>query len=91
MKYPTFASWVHKRRRARAAAGRVSEGPPAVWKWVEATVAGDGGVGRGLLVHLPGGARVEIADGSQVGLAAEVLRVLADGARGAAMREDARC
>ena len=45
--------------------------------WVEATVAREpGDATRSLWVHLPGGARVEIADSTQVRLAAELLQAM---------------
>ena len=84
VKYQTFASWVQKRRRARkqypptvkalpstpttAGALRLVEAvaEPAVTKVVES-----------LIVHLPGGARVEVRDARQAVLAAELLQALA--------------
>jgi len=69
VKYSTFASWVQKRRRERG--GR--KGLP----WVEVAVeAPRTPASAALSVHLPGGARVEIADGAQALLAAELLRAL---------------
>ena len=76
VKYPTFASWVQKRRRERSAAGR---GEPAALEWVEAGVVSAVGAARGLVVHLPGGARIEVGDASQAALAAELLRALCGG------------
>jgi hypothetical protein len=83
VKYATFANWVQKRRKARRVAAAVSDpggalGPMATW--VEA--ARDTrvpGSGRTLLVHLPGGARLEIADESQALLAANLLHALSHG------------
>ena len=69
VKYPTFASWVQKRRRKQDNAGRVE----APLRWMEAVAAPVGG----LCVHLPCGARMEIADGAQAQLAAALLRALA--------------
>lgn len=65
IKYSTFASWVQKRRKQRAAvegsASRRTE--PAPLKWVEATVEAPAtGATPALVVHLPGGARIEVAD-----------------------------
>ena len=71
VKYPTLASWVQKRRRRRAAVQGAGTGGgdrgPAACQWVEAAVdAAAGGGERRLTVHLPGGARVEVADAWQV-------------------------
>ena len=76
IKYPTFASWVQQRRRARAAGGA---GPQAVApvRWMEALVGA--GAPPALCVQLPGGARMEIGDAAAVALAAQLLRALADG------------
>jgi hypothetical protein len=81
VKYPRFASWVQKRRRERGAngAGLCGSGAPKALEWVEAAV--ETGRCRGgsvvLCVDLPGGARMEIGDGSQLALAAELLCALA--------------
>ena len=73
VKYPTFASWVQKRRRERDERGSLP--------WVEVEVdAPDGAKAAAraaLSVHLSGGARIEVADAAQVLLAAELLRALA--------------
>ena len=83
IKYQTFASWVQKRRRAR------KQYPPAV-KALPATPTTAGAlrlveavaepaVPKGtesLIVHLPGGARVEVRDARQAMLAAELLKAL---------------
>jgi hypothetical protein len=69
VKYPTFASWVQKRRRTKDASGR-AEGP---LRWMEAVVAAPT---SGLCVHLPCGARMEIADGAQAQVAAALLLAL---------------
>jgi transposase-like protein len=78
VKYPTLANWVQRRRTERASAL-----PPALpgesrrqMRWVEAVVAPPGQGGHALRVELPGGARLEIADGAQVALAAALLRAL---------------
>jgi hypothetical protein len=86
VKYSTFATWAHQRRKARGCGDAVREqrGGPAALRWVEA-VPEDGrpsAAARVLVVHLPGGARMEIADGPQVAIAAGLLRAL--GAGGAA-------
>jgi len=95
VKHPTLAAWVQRRRRrraeakaagtakapgaAKAAGTAVAEGQGAAgFQWVEAMA---GGGERGLMVHLPGGARVEVADRAQAALAAELLRALGADAR----------
>jgi hypothetical protein len=90
VKYPTFAAWLQRRRRDRPSNGGAPgelEGVEKV-RWLEALItdkAAGGALGGGgrLLVHLPGGARLEIGDGSSVHLAAELLKALS--------REGGRC
>ena len=80
VKYPTFASWVQKRRQRRGGGTARSRKEPAAWQWVEATVdAAKVGAARTLIVHLPGGARLEVGDAAQVAMAAQLLRALAQG------------
>ena len=76
IKYPTFASWVQQRRRARVA-GEVGAQAVAPVRWMEALVGT--GAPPALCVQLPGGARLEIGDAGAVALAAQLLRALADG------------
>jgi transposase-like protein len=72
VKYPTFASWVQQRRKTREGRKQLA--------WMEATVeAPQAPASTALRVVLPGGARMEIADEAQARLAAELLRVLAQG------------
>ncbi len=85
VKYQTFASWVQKRGRARRPsppATRVKALPPpptvpGTLRLVEAVaepaVAKEA---ESLLVHLPGGARVEVRDARQAVLAAALLQAL---------------
>src|SRR6185369_552146 len=66
VKYQTFATWVQKRRKAREAAG-TSDGQtpmvPRLEAWVEATVeSADNDTEGALVVHLPGGAHVEVSN-----------------------------
>lgn len=84
IKYPTFANWVQERRRKASepdrSRGREPSGPEGV-RWIEATLKPDAiletnresGV---LVIHLPGGARLEVATPSQAALACELLRGL---------------
>lgn len=79
VKYPTFALWVQKRRKARqgAAAGEATKRPVA---FAEALVEGETGVvlggGGGLVIELRGGARIVVGSPVQLSLAAELLRML---------------
>lgn len=80
VKYPTFASWVQKRRKRRGDDAARPRQEPAALQWVEASVAGgDGTAARGLIVHLPGGARLEVGDAAQAALAGQLLRALCGG------------
>ncbi len=86
VKYSTFAWWAHQRRKQRGGADAVRErrGEPAALKWVEAVPehAGPSLAACALVVHLPGGARMEVGDASQVALAAGLLRALGAGGAG---------
>lgn len=80
IKYQTFAAWVSRRRKMRqSSVAKPSEGKADPVRWLEAVV--DRAVpGSGVLViHLPGGARMDVADGQQATLAAELLRLLEKG------------
>jgi hypothetical protein len=76
IKYSTFASWIQQRRRK---AGKVGGGGGGL-RWVEAVVDKQNPavtMGNAVLtVHLPAGARMEIADARAALLAAELLRGL---------------
>jgi len=76
VKYPTLASWVHKRRRRKAG---TAAGLPAALRWVEAAVEAHG---SGLRVELARGARIAIAEEAQVKLAAVLLWALGMGGAG---------
>ncbi len=98
LKYPTFASWVARRRRERMEAGAGPEGAPESdparsvrertpapakrVRWLEA-VADDGGAGapaaRGVMLHLPGGTRMEVTHADQAALVAALIRALGAG------------
>lgn len=75
IKYPTFATWVAKRKREKLG-GEASSAPV---RWLEAEVGskweGSGSSG-GLQVVLDCGARMEIGNGAAAQLAAEVLWAL---------------
>jgi hypothetical protein len=73
VKYQTFAFWLQRRRRERA---KEPSRPGAVSKvhWLEAQL--QPGSGSCLVVHLPGGSRVEVASPQHVDLAAALVRAL---------------
>ena len=83
VKYSTFATWAHQRRKQRGCADAVRErcGESAALKWVEAVPEDTrpSSAASVLVVHLPGGARMEITDGSQAVIAAGLLRALGTG------------
>jgi hypothetical protein len=83
VKYPTFAAWRQQRRRQGHAGKATSElagRAAAALRWVEASVEGAVADRSGVLVvQLPGGARLEVADAAQALLAAQLLRALAPG------------
>jgi len=78
IKYQTFATWAQKRRRQRGAYPAVKTPKPL--RWLEAVVEQAQEAGgknpRALVLELPGGAKVQIADARQAGLAAVLLRAL---------------
>lgn len=86
VKYPTFALWVQKRRRARATLATEDAGvsvAPARGpiRWFEAVAAEPtvGRSGEGLTVELPGGGRLLVETPGQLRWAAELLRLLSQG------------
>lgn len=82
IKYQTFATWLQKRRRQRGdyAAGKLKPAKQSV-QWLEAVVAAaqspDCKNSSGLVLHLPGGERMEVSDEKQAELAAMLIRLLA--------------
>lgn len=88
VKYQTFSAWVSKRRKERGQPAPLPEQKPEAARplspvrWMEAVVesAADtlgANPVSSLVIHLPGGARLEISNGSQASLAAQVLKLLA--------------
>ena len=81
-KYQTFATWVQRRKRQRGAypAPHDSAKPADSVRWLEAVVEQVQNPGRprtnGLVLQLPGGARLEMADVAQAVLAAAFVRAL---------------
>lgn len=73
VKYPTLMNWVQRRRRERKdEAAKGGQGP----QWIEALVEGNSCGGTGLVIEVPGGVLVRVADRVQAGVAVEVLRGL---------------
>ena len=83
VKYATCASWVQKRRHGRGDYER--EGKPGALRLIEAVVAAEpagpskaeAAVEQALEVLLPGGARLLVANASQVALVAKLIKTLA--------------
>jgi transposase-like protein len=69
LKYSTFAAWVQRYRRTKRA------GPKSPVRLLEAVVA-PASLNSALLLELPGGARLEIREASQVPLVAALVRAL---------------
>ncbi|WP_083805300.1 IS66 family insertion sequence element accessory protein TnpA [Chthoniobacter flavus] len=89
IKYPTFANWLQKRRKAGGnlvgapVEGGNGEGPIRLWEAVveeQATPAG--GNGAGLSIELPGAARLRVHSPAQLAMAAELLALIAQRSRG---------
>jgi hypothetical protein len=79
VKYQTFAVWVQKRRKTRVGQP-VVEGPEGSVSFVEAMVDRGSGIlveGHGLVIELPGGARMQVKSPTQLQVAVELLRMLA--------------
>jgi transposase-like protein len=69
LKYSTFAAWVQRYRRVKR-----PERKPAM-RLLEAVVAPTAST-PGLLVHLPGGARLEVSEVSQIPMAVALVRAM---------------
>jgi hypothetical protein len=77
IKYTTFANWLQQRRRQRKLGIEATNGV----QWVKAVVTKsahgkEAARTGGLIVHAPGGLRIEIAEAKQVSLAVQLLREL---------------
>jgi hypothetical protein len=70
LKYPTFAGWLARERRSKPSGQAV--------RFLEAVVdpAQGGRSPSSLVLHLPGGARMEVNNSHQAALAAELVRAL---------------
>ena len=84
VKYPTFALWVHKRRKARSQPAeetpRVETPAPAAARPIRLFEAiaelGGGGADSGLTIEWPGEAKMRVESASQLRLSAELLRLM---------------
>jgi len=85
IKYPTWASWVQKRRKEAGQTPLPKAKPKRKGqvRWLEAVVAKNAPAPEsassgtvGLIVQGPGGVRIEIHEAKQVGLAVQLLREL---------------
>lgn len=85
IKYSTFSNWLQKRRRQGNKITPASTSSPGSWSkvnWLEAVVNGSRQkeppklATATLIVHVPGGMRLELSDGKHVKLAALLLREL---------------
>jgi len=93
VKYSTFANWIQKRQRRQGPGVGIANRSRAIKtrrtvpvRWLETMVDGEGQespTGARLRVHLPGGAHLELTNGSPAGLAAVLIEKLGRlGARG---------
>jgi cellulase/cellobiase CelA1 len=78
IKYQTFAAWSLRRRKLAGVQAPAQPAHPV--RWLEAVVDQAHGViaakASSLALHLPGGARMDLADAAQLPLAAALLRSL---------------
>ena len=78
IKYQTFAAWWLRRRKQNGA--KVPVKPAEQMRWLEAVVeqaqTPNAAKAASLILHLPGGARIELAEAKQAPLAAALLRSL---------------
>jgi transposase-like protein len=77
VKYSTFAGWV-SRRRKQAGGASIAVKPADSVRWLQGVVEQAQGPGEqsGVVLQLPGGARLQITQASQAMLAAALLRAL---------------
>ena len=80
LKYSTFAAWVSKRRKERDAVSPAlpEHGKGASVDWLETVITEAQNAapldGSAVVVRLPSGAAIELANASQAGVAAALLR-----------------
>ena len=81
LKYSTFAAWVHRRRKQPNSAAKVPAQSADPVHWLEAVMATAPTAGEPVsavvVLQLPGGVRLEVADEKQAALAAMLVRALA--------------
>ena len=81
LKYSTFAAWVHRRRKQPNSAAKVPAKSADPVHWLEAVMATAQTRGEPLpavvVLQLPSGVRLEVADERQAALAAMLVRALA--------------
>ena len=79
IKYPTFASWL-KRRRQQSSQSEVGAKPTETMRWLEAVVeqaqSPQAPHASSLMLELPAGTRVQITQVAQATLAATLIRAL---------------
>jgi len=77
LKYPTFATWVQKRRRARDEypEAKKAQLPPKALSLVEAVID-TGAADASLEVETPGGVKLRLSRREDIALAVELLRAL---------------
>jgi hypothetical protein len=82
IKYQTFAAWAHRRRKQRGGGGPAKAPAPLAdpVRWLEAVVeqaqTPDSHHPTVLVLRLPGGVHLEVADEKQAVLAASLVRAL---------------
>ncbi len=78
VRYSTFAGWVSRRRKQAGSASPAVAGPVDSVRWLQAVVeqAQAPGQPSGVVLQLPGGARLPIHQANQVVLVAALLRAL---------------
>ena len=72
VKYQTLAAWIQKRKRVGSSPGLPAS---AGWSLLEVESLASG-LGDGVMVRLPGGAELRVANRSGVALAAALIREL---------------
>jgi len=75
IKYQTLAGWVRKRRGRRDGSRASLVKPVEAGRWLEAVVE-QAQNPAALVLHFPGGVRMEVADEKQAALAAVLVRAL---------------
>lgn len=81
VKYQTFAAWVKRRRKERGGSQPAPMKGKSAIGWVEAVIEKHqlSNVDEALVIHLPGGTRIEVKTFTQATLAAQLIKLLAEG------------